>query len=212
VDDHYRRRDNAATVTSSPDGVPGRPGDQSQSPVSRAIVREAYRTVQAFFRRRIADEHTAHDLTQTTFLRFRTWQKGNPGLMPDNLEAFLLRQAEWLRRDHFRKIAKIRVSETLGGDPSDLEALEDAKLLAAWAPRESAVPERVDVGCAVAMLPADKRLALVLRFVDDLPTEQIAEVLAVSRRRVNQMIQEALDELARSAPLSGYGTREGGHR
>lgn len=202
-------------MTPDPDELPVRTHGQLQPPTSRATLREAYRTVDAFFRRRVADGHTAHDLTQTTFLRFRIWQAGNPGLMPDNLEAFLLQQAEWVRRDHFRKAATTRTAEALCGGPADLAALEDGRLLAAAAPGSSTlsvVPQRVDLGCAAASLSDAKRLALVLRFVDGLPTAQIAEVLARSPRRVNQLIQEALDELAHSESLADYGTQKGGHQ
>lgn len=215
MDDHHRRNGGATAVTPDPDKLPARWHGQPQPQATRALLREAYRTVFAFFRRRVADEHTAHDLTQNTFLRFRIWQEGNPGRMPDKLEAFLLQQAEWVRRDHFRKVDRTHAVEALSGGPADLAVMEDGRLLAAAAPSAlsaSVVLTRVDIECAATLLSDAKRLALVLRFVDGLPTSQIAEVLAVGPRRVNQLIREALDELANSESLAGYGSQKGGHQ
>jgi RNA polymerase sigma factor (sigma-70 family) len=201
-------------VTSDPDELPKRRHGQPHPAAPREILRAAYRTVFTWFRRRVPDEHAAHDLTQITFLRFRSWQNNKPGLLPENLEAFLLQQAEWVRRDYFRKMVKTREVETLIGNNLDLAVLEDGKLLASLPTMTplSAIPGSVDLKSAVASLSDTKRLALVLRFVDDLATPQIAEVLKLTPRRVNQLINEALDELVSSKRLAGYSTPRGGHR
>lgn len=174
----------------------------------------AYAAVLAWFRRRVPDEDTARDLAQRTWMRFRAWQNGRPGVLPDNLTAFLLNQAEWVRCDYYAERCRLRTTELLAGDTADVAAIEDGRLLASVALPSSLanVIHSIDLGRAMAALPAKKRRALVLMFVDDLETFEIAPVIGVSTRRVNQMINEAIAALGTSRHLAGYSAHKGGHR
>lgn len=176
------------------------------TPDQRVVLRDAYRVVFELFRKRVSDADTARELTNETFLRLRAWQGGEPGRMPDDLMSFLRRHAEWVRCDHFRKQSRIRDAEQSVGGSEDVAASEDHKVLAS-----ADVAHVIDLRRAVVKLSERKRLALKLRYVDDLPTEVIAEVLGVTPRSVNQMIRAAIFELSGSRHLAGYAP-EGGHQ
>lgn len=201
-------------MTVDPDKLPVQQEGEHQLSGHRETLRRSFAELLAWFGKRAPDEKTAQDLAQETWKRFRAWQKDDPGKMPDNLTAFLINQAEWVRRTYFKKSYKINEYELLRGDIADLAVLADARLLTS-APLP-ALLERfittVDLGRALASLHDKKRRALMLRFIDDMDTCEIAGVLGVSARRVNQMIDEAITALRESRLLDGYRTDEGGHR
>jgi RNA polymerase sigma-70 factor (ECF subfamily) len=65
---------------------------------------------------------------------------------------------------------------------------------------ELAVVRRDDVGAAgraLARLPGDRRRALILRFVDEMTTQEIAGILGRSEGAVRVLIHRALRSVAR---------------
>ncbi|MET9229136.1 sigma-70 family RNA polymerase sigma factor [Lentzea sp. NPDC003310] len=190
------------------------PPEQRECEVdSQEILRDAYRLILAFFRRRVPTKAIAYELSHDTFVRLVVWRSRNNCRLPDDLMGFLYRHAEWVRCDYFKKLAKIGEAEALTGDCMDLAALANGKLLASVTLPEALidVASTVDLERAVAALPERTRLALVLRFVDDLPTPRIANVLGISPQAVNEKIRKGVAELSESQHLAGYAPR-GGHR
>ena len=202
-------------MTIDPDDLSDQQDGKRQPPDRYETVRHAVAAVFAWFCKRTPDEHAACDLTQDTWMRFRAWQGDDHDRMPDNLTAFLINQAEWVRRSYFKKLYKSHNRELSCGDViSDLAALEDAKLLrsASLPPALDQVITSIDLNRALTKLTDKKRRALMLRFLDDRAPEEIAGVLGVSASRVNQMIKESIMVLANSRLLAGYRTHEGGHQ
>jgi RNA polymerase sigma-70 factor (ECF subfamily) len=90
------------------------------------------------------------------------------------------------------------IGETVVVDPLDVEAAavrrDDAR--AAWR--------------AVGRLPGERRQAMVLRFVDELSTAEIASVLGRSEGAVRILIHRALRSVARELGVSERGGGERG--
>ena len=57
------------------------------------------------------------------------------------------------------------------------------------------VEERVDLGRALALLPVNQRVVLILRFWEDMTVEDVARVLGVSSGTVKSRTSRALDAL-----------------
>jgi RNA polymerase sigma-70 factor (ECF subfamily) len=71
---------------------------------------------------------------------------------------------------------------------------------------EAAVVRRDEAGTAtraLARLPRDRRRALILRFVDEMTTEEIAGILGRSEGAVRVLIHRALRSIARDLDGSG---------
>jgi RNA polymerase sigma-70 factor (ECF subfamily) len=144
----------------------------------------------------LGDHHEAEDATERTFLRALT---GLPGFeeraLPEDGEGASTFRV-WLfqiarnvvanqRRGRRRRPEAPLEAAGLVADPLDVEgrAAERADAAAAWA--------------AVGRLPAERRRALVLRFVDEMSTAEIAGVLGRSEGAVRVLIHRALRSVAR---------------
>ena len=130
------------------------------------------------------DRAVAEDLVQEAFVRFvgRLHSLRDPGAF----DAYLRRTVINLSKNHFRRRALER---------SDLE-------------RQARQPQRVheerDVSEYEAMrqallgLPARQRAAIVLRYYEDLPESQIAEVLRCRPATVRSLVSRGLQALRQS--------------
>ncbi len=58
-----------------------------------------------------------------------------------------------------------------------------------------AADARLDLGRALALLPAGQRVVIVLRFWEDLSVEQVADMLALSPGTVKSRTSRALETL-----------------
>jgi RNA polymerase sigma-70 factor (ECF subfamily) len=176
----------------------------------RSLVEAAQRDPSAFdslYRRYLAqvysyayyelgDHHDAEDATERTFLlalthldRFQERARPADGAGASTFRVWLFRIARNVVANQRRAMrrhpqAPLEAAAVMP-DPLDIErrAVERDDAAAAWS--------------AVGRLPADRRRALVLRFVDEMTTAEIAGVLGRSENAVRVLIHRALRSVAR---------------
>jgi RNA polymerase sigma-70 factor, ECF subfamily len=176
----------------------------------RSLVEAARRDPSAFeplYRRYLAqvysyayyelgDHHDAEDATERTFLlalshlnRFEERARPADGEGASTFRVWLFRIARNVvanqRRGRRRHPQAPLEAAAVVRDPMDVEggAAARAEAAAAWT--------------AVGRLPADRRRALVLRFVDEMSNAEIAGVLGRSEGAVRVLIHRALRSVAR---------------
>jgi len=115
----------------------------------------------------------------------------------------------WLHRvtvnvcyDHLRKAQRRPVVRRLDDDQPEPEAGPPV------ADHAEAVADAHDVAAALAEVPEDFRVALVLADVQDLPYEEIARVLDVPVGTVKSRVHRGRIALARAMGLAGEPSRE----
>lgn len=144
----------------------------------------------------LGDHHEAEDATERTFLqalaalpRFEERADARDGEDASTFRIWLFRIARNVIAE--RKRARRRRPEAtleaaaLAADPTDIEgsAIVREEAAAAWR--------------AIGRLPDDRRQAIVLRFVHELPTDEIAEILDRSEGAVRVLLHRALRAVAR---------------
>ena len=165
-----------------------------------ALYRKYLAQVYAYALYELADHHAAEDATERTFLRalaalprFRELARPEDGPEASTFRVWLFRIARNVvaneRRSRRRRPAE-SLDAVLGAglavaDASDLERGAVTRDEAATALR------------AVRALPDDRRRALLLRFVDEMSTAEIAGVLGRSEGAVRVLIHRALGSVAR---------------
>lgn len=180
-----------------------------------ALYRKYLAQVYAYALYELADHHAAEDATERTFLRalaalprFREQARPEDGPEASTFRVWLFRIARNVvaneRRTRRRRPAdSLEVALGAGlavADPSDLETQAANRDEAARALR------------ALGSLPDDRRRALVLRFVDEMSTGEIAGVLGRSEGAVRVLIHRALGAVARELGGDHGGGRRGGRR
>jgi RNA polymerase sigma-70 factor (ECF subfamily) len=161
-----------------------------------ALYRKYLAQVYSYAYYELRDHHDAEDATERTFLsaltnrpRFEERARPADGEGASTFRVWLFQiarnaVAEQHRRRGRRREAPLEAAASVAA-PVDLEA--DAVLHddagAAWR--------------AVARLPGDRRRALILRFVDEMSTAEIAGVLGRSEGAVRVLIHRALRSVAR---------------
>ncbi|TAK04901.1 RNA polymerase sigma factor [Patescibacteria group bacterium] len=158
-----------------------------------AYVNRIYRFV--YFKIPLVED--AQDITSETFLRF--WNQVQEGAPVTHVGAYLYRIARNLVADHYRTR-----QDALSIDAApELEhlLLSDAKGLIK-------IEESLDIGKvlkALRLLKDEYREAIILRYVDELTTTEIAEALGKSPGNVRVLLHRSLDTLRtllRTAPPS----------
>ena len=182
----------------------------------RSLVEKARRdpaTFDALYRRYLAqvysyayyelgDHHDAEDATERTFLaaltnldRFEERARPSDGEGASTFRVWLFRIARNVvanqRRGRRRHPQAPLEAAALVADPLDVEGTTAVRDEAAAAWR------------AVGRLPADRRRAIVLRFVEEMSTAEIAGVLGRSEGAVRVLIHRALRTVARDLGRPG---------
>ena len=165
-----------------------------------ALYRKYLAQVYAYALYELADHHAAEDATERTFLRalaalprFRELARPEDGPEASTFRVWLFRIARNVvaneRRSHRRRPA------------ASLDAVLGAGLtIADGVDLEGDVVTRDEAAAAlraVRSLPDDRRRAILLRFVDEMSTAEIAGVLGRSEGAVRVLIHRALRSVAR---------------
>jgi RNA polymerase sigma-70 factor, ECF subfamily len=161
-----------------------------------ALYRKYLAQVYSYAFYELRDHHEAEDATERTFLaalsnlsRFEERARPADGEGASTFRVWLFQiarnaVAERRRRQRRRPEAPLEAASTVAA-PIDIEgdaAIRD-EAAAAWH--------------AVGRQPDDRRRALILRFVDEMSTEEIAGVLGRSEGAVRVLIHRALRSVAR---------------
>jgi RNA polymerase sigma-70 factor (ECF subfamily) len=165
-----------------------------------ALYRRYLARVYSYAYYELGDHHAAEDATEATFVsaltnlsRFEERARPADGEGASTFRVWLFQIARnevagERRRARRRPVEPI--GETLVTDPLDVEsdAVRRDEARAAWR--------------AVGRLPGERRQAMVLRFVDELSTAEIAGVLGRSEGAVRVLIHRALKSVARDLGAS----------
>jgi RNA polymerase sigma-70 factor (sigma-E family) len=140
---------------------------------SGALIRLAYVLT--------GDQHAAEDLLQTALTRAAArWRRIHTAPEAYVRQIMYREQVSWWRR-------RARHRETTMADPPD--RLETPVIS----------PEaRLDLQQALRALPAGKRAVLVLRYLEDLPEAQVADLLGCSVGTVRSQTHKAITQLRAS--------------
>jgi RNA polymerase sigma-70 factor (ECF subfamily) len=161
-----------------------------------ALYRKYLAQVYSFAYYELRDHHEAEDATERTFLaaltnlnRFEERARPADGEGASTFRVWLFQiarnaVAELGRRRRRRPEAPLEAAETVP-DPFDLEAS---------AVRHDAASAAVR---AITRLPGDRRRAILLRFVDEMSTSEIAGILGRSEGAVRVLIHRGLRSVAR---------------
>ena len=178
-----------------------------------ALYRKYLAQVYAFALHELADHHAAEDATERTFLRaiaalprFREQARVEDGPEASTFRVWLFRIARNVvanerRTRRRRPAASLDLALGAGltiADGTDLEADAVTRDEAAEALR------------VLRTLPDDRRRALVLRFVDEMSTAEIAGILGRSEGAVRVLIHRALGSVARELGRDRRGGRDRG--
>jgi RNA polymerase sigma-70 factor, ECF subfamily len=165
-----------------------------------ALYRRYLARVYSYAYYELGDHHAAEDATEATFVsaltniqRFEERARPSDGEGASTFRVWLFQIARnevagERRRARRRPVEPL--GETVVVDPIDVEAaaVRRDEARAAWQ--------------ALGRLPGERRQAMVLRFVDELSTAEIAGVLGRSEGAVRVLIHRALKSVARDMGVS----------
>ena len=168
-----------------------------------ALYRKYLAQVYSYAYYELGDHHDAEDATERTFVaaltnlhRFEERARPEDGHGASTFRVWLFRIARNVVAD--RQRARYRRPE---------EQLEAAAALADSAADPAAQvahrDEASEAWRAIARLPGDRRRAIILRFVDEMSTSEIAGVLGRSEGAVRVLIHRALRSVARDLDEGG---------
>ena len=161
-----------------------------------ALYRKYLAQVYSFAYYELRNHHDAEDVTERTFLaalaalaRFQERARPQDGEGASTFKVWLFQIARNAINERRRRLQR-RPETTL----ESAEALPDPVAL------EVTVEQRDSASAAlaaIARLPRDRRRAVILRFVDEMSTQEIAGILGRSEGAVRVLIHRALRSVAR---------------
>jgi len=173
-----------------------------------ALYRRYLPRVYSYAYYELGDHHLAEDATEATFVaaltnlhRFEERARPADGDGASTFRVWLFQIARNEvagERRRMRRRPAEPIGETVIADPLDVEsaAVRRDEARAAWR--------------AVGRLPGERRQAMVLRFVDELSTAEIAGVLGRSEGAVRVLIHRALRSVAKDLGVSDRADGERG--
>ena len=162
------------------------------------LVRRRQAAIRQLFRRLTRDPALADDLAQQTFVH--AWNSIRSLRSPAAFGAWLRKLAVncWLQQ------ARIKQHEVLLGDEALADGLRASTAGAAQAaPVEGPVTARMDLDAALAALPPDARLCVVLAYSEGMSHAEISESTAMALGTVKSHIARGAARLREL--LQGYG-------
>jgi RNA polymerase sigma-70 factor (ECF subfamily) len=167
-----------------------------------ALYRRYLAQVYSFAYYELRDHHDAEDATERTFLaalagldRFEERARAADGPDASTFRIWLFRIARNAIADQQRQRRRHPVAP-----------LEEAAVITVAGDVETAALRRDDASAAwdaIGRLPSDRRRAIVLRFVEDMSTAEIASVLGRSEGAIRVLIHRALRSVARDLGVGG---------
>ncbi|WP_238007574.1 SigE family RNA polymerase sigma factor [Dactylosporangium sp. AC04546] len=136
------------------------------------------------------EQHAAEDLVQTALAKaMLRWTRIRGDAEPYVRKIMYHEHVSWWRRLRHRR-------EVVTAEPPERGRADDDPHL------------RLTMRAALATLPARQRAVLVLRYLEDLSEQQVADLLGVSTGTVGSQASRALATLRRRLPdLDGTGVR-----
>ncbi len=156
-----------------------------------ALYRKYLPQVYSFAFYELGNHHDAEDVTERVFL---SALKGLPGFeerssVGSSFRVWLFRIARNAISNQRRTMARRREAPAALAEQLPAELGPDGVALR----RE----ERAEAWSAVARLPADRRRAVILRYVEEMSTAEIAAVMERSEGAVRVLLHRALKSVAR---------------
>ena len=126
------------------------------------------------------DWHAAEDVTQRAFVKiYRAW----PRIERAGLEAYARRAVVNESLTHVTRRSRDVVVESVPDRPA------------------AETTDPLDLGAALAMLPAQQRAVIALRFVDDRSVAETADALGIAEGTVKSHTAKAITTLRRHVPV-----------
>lgn len=152
-----------------------------------------YQSIYRYLSFRVSDPQTAEDLAAEVFIRFLSalHERGNP---PNTLAGWLFGAAQNVLREHYRKQKQANwteLDESLPGAERSPEQQLEAKL------------SGEELRQALAELTPEQQHVLALRFGQDMPIKEVAQVVGKSEGSVKMLQVRAIGALTRR--LTGLG-------
>ncbi|MBI2474343.1 MAG: RNA polymerase sigma factor [Candidatus Taylorbacteria bacterium] len=143
---------------------------------------------------RMHDREEAKDIVQEAFMRYWRYAQSQDVA---NVKAFLFKTANNLIIDHWRKKKSFSLDELMD---NGMEVADESKDLTEFSVATS------DIMVMLRTLGDKERDTLVMRYIDDLPVKDIAELLEESENAVSVRIYRALKKLRERFQVDGTDT------
>ncbi len=174
------------------------------SAASQQLFEETYQDIYYYILKTVKEKELAEDLTQDVYLRL--WEKLGDLKAPEAFISWSRQIAHHHCTDYFRKRKELLLDEYEdGGTEFDSLPEEDVEFI----PHEAL--DRKDLQNTILemlnSLPQEQRSAMVLRYYDELPVSQIAQVQRVSEGTVKSRLNYGRKAMAKC--VEDYEKRNG---